>query len=113
MIVATFMLINLCGLQIGMGGGVLVSMVCFIYEYASVPVVQRVRLRSNVIRSLPLSSQLNDLQDQVITLRCRGYVFFGSTLQVYGEVGGALSTLIACADFGSPLIASDAILMQL
>ena len=89
-IVATFMLINLCGLQIGMGGGVLVSMVCFIYEYASVPVVQRVRLRSNVIRSLPLSSQLNDLQDQVITLRCRGYVFFGSTGQVCGRVGGAL-----------------------
>ena len=44
---------------------------------------------------------------------CRGYVIFGSTLQGYGEVGGALSTLIACADFGSPLIASDAILMQL
>ena len=43
---------------------------------------------------------------------CRGYVIFESTLQGYGEVGGALSTLIACADFGSRLIVSDETLME-
>ena len=85
-ILATFMFINLFGLEVGMGGGVLIAMICFIYDYAKVPVVQRVKLRSNVIRSLPLSSSLNDLQDQIITLRCRGYVFFGSTLQIMDTV---------------------------
>ena len=69
-----------------MASGVLVAMASFIYDYAKVPVVQRVKLRSNVIRSLGASSSLNDLQDQVITLRCRGYVFFGSTLQIMDSV---------------------------
>ena len=74
--------INLFGLELGMSIGILMSMVSFIYDYARVPVVNRVKLRSNVIRSLPLSSLLADKQDQIITLRCRGYIFFGSTLQV-------------------------------
>ena len=74
------------------GTGVLIAMICFIYDYAKVPVVQRVVLRSNVMRSLPLSSLLSQLQPQIITLRCRGYIFFGSTLQVqlgcWGDGGG-------------------------
>ena len=41
---------------------------------SQVPVVQRVKIRSNVIRSLPRSSRLGELQDQLITLKCRGWV---------------------------------------
>ena len=78
--------INLFGLELGMSIGILMSMVSFIYDYARVPVVNRVKLRSNVIRSLPLSSLLADKQDQIITLRCRGYIFFGSTLQIMDSV---------------------------
>ena len=44
---------------------------------------QRVSLRSNVMRSPVLSTHLADLQPSIITLRCRGYIFFGSTLQAY------------------------------
>ena len=40
----------------------------------------------SVIRSLPLSSLLTQLQPQIITLRCRGYIFFGSTLQIMEDV---------------------------
>ena len=64
-----------------MGVGVLTSMLFFIYDYAKVPVVQRTCVRSNVIRSLPLSSKLDALLPTIITLRCSGYIFFGSTLQ--------------------------------
>ena len=49
--------------------GVLIAMGTFIYDYARVPVVQVVKLRSNVIRSLPLSSLLADQQERIITLR--------------------------------------------
>ena len=45
-ILVTFAGINLFGLELGMGAGVLIAMVCFIYDYAQVPVVSRVRLRS-------------------------------------------------------------------
>ena len=69
-----------------MGAGLLVAMISFIYDYARVPVVARVKLRSSVIRSLPLSALLADLQDQIITLRCRGYIFFGSTIQIMDSV---------------------------
>ena len=79
-ILLTFLFINLFGLEIGMCAGVVFSMVTFIYDYARVPVVQRVKLRSNVIRSLPLSAMLAESQDQLITLRCRGYTVFGSTI---------------------------------
>lgn len=85
--------------------------------------IQRVTLRSNLIRSLPISSLLSQLQPQVmslkgvitnvcahatssthdmygsgrtshlvpvlpqvITMRCRGYIFFGSTLQIMDDV---------------------------
>ena len=85
-IISTFVLINLCGLELGMACGVLIAMISFIYDYARVPVVTRVKLRSNVIRSIPLMTKLADLQDQIITLRCRGYIFFGSTLQIMESV---------------------------
>ena len=71
-IVATFLLINFFGLGVGMGGGVLIAMACFIYDYAKVSVVNAVKLRSNVIRSVPLSAQLADVHDQIVTMRCRG-----------------------------------------
>ncbi len=78
----TFLLVNLVGLELGMACGVLASMAQFILDYARVPVVQRVSLRSNVMRSPVISTHLADLQPSIITLRCRGYIFFGSTLQV-------------------------------
>ena len=85
-ILCTFFMINLVGLELGMACGVLVAMASFIYDYAKVPVVQRVKLRSNVIRSLPVSSTLAEEQEQIITLRCRGYIFFGSTIQIMDSV---------------------------
>ena len=85
-ILTTFLGINLLGLELGMCLGLLVAMVSFIYDYARVPVVQRVKLRSSVIRSLPLSALLADQQEQIITLRCRGYIFFGSTIQIMDSV---------------------------
>ena len=39
-ILATFLFINLFGLELGMSGGVLLSLVSFVYDYARVPVVQ-------------------------------------------------------------------------
>ena len=35
-IIATFLMINLGGLEIGMASGVLIAMVSFIYDYAKV-----------------------------------------------------------------------------
>ena len=34
------------------------------------------------MRSPELSSVLDELQPAVMTLRCRGYIFFGSSVQV-------------------------------
>merc|ERR1712087_912674 len=70
--------------------GVIISMVHFIFDYARVPVVQRLTLRSNVMRSLPLAKRLAQLQPQLITMRCRGYIFFGSTLQIMQDVLGSV-----------------------
>jgi SulP family sulfate permease len=82
----TFLLINLGGLEIGMACGVLVAMLHFILDYARVPVVQRISLRSNVMRSPELASVLDELQPAVMTLRCRGYIFFGSSVQITNDV---------------------------
>ena len=84
----TFLLINLGGLEIGMACGVLVAMLHFILDYARVPVVQRVPLRSNVMRSPELASVLDELRPAVMTLRCRGYIFFGSSVQITNDVLG-------------------------
>jgi len=65
----TFLLINAFDLEIGMACGVLVAMLHFILDYARVPVVQRVALRANVMRSPELSSVLDELQPAVMTLR--------------------------------------------
>ena len=86
----TFGLINLVGLELGMACGVLAAMLQFILDYARVPVVQRVTLRSNVMRSPMLSSVLASLQPQIIQLRCRGYIFFGSTVQIMDDVLGSV-----------------------
>ena len=51
-----------------MACGVLVAMLHFILDYARVPVVQRVALRANVMRSPELSSVLDELQPAVMTL---------------------------------------------
>jgi len=85
-ILLTFLFINLIGLELGMSAGVLVAMTHFILDYARVPVMQRVSLRSNVLRSIPLQNLLAQLQLKMITLKCRGYIFFGSTLQIMDEV---------------------------
>ena len=71
-----------------MACGVLVAMLHFILDYARVPVVQRVALRANVMRSPELSSVLDELQPAVMTLRCRGYIFFGSSVQARVRVRG-------------------------
>ena len=84
----TFLLINLGGLEIGMACGVLVAMLHFILDYARVPVVQRIPLRSNVMRSPELASVLDELRPAVMTLRCRGYIFFGSSVQITNDVLG-------------------------
>ena len=53
----TFLLINLVGLELGMASGVLIAMFTFILDYAKQPVVARVTLRSNVMRSPALSAE--------------------------------------------------------
>lgn len=85
-VLATFSAINLLGLEVGMLVGVAVSMTHFIFDYSYVPLVERLALRSNVIRSLPLSAALVELAPQTLIFRCRGYIFFGSTLQLMDEV---------------------------
>jgi len=66
----TFLLINLVGLELGMASGVLIAMFTFILDYAKQPVVARVTLRSNVMRSPALSAYLTAMMPQVIMLRC-------------------------------------------
>ena len=68
----TFLLINLVGLELGMASGVLIAMFTFILDYAKQPVVARVTLRSNVMRSPALSAYLTAMMPQVIMLRCHG-----------------------------------------
>ena len=68
----TFLLINLVGLELGMASGVLIAMFTFILDYAKQPVVARVTLRSNVMRSPALSAYLTAMMPQVIhAARCR------------------------------------------
>ena len=86
----TFLLINLVGLELGMASGVLIAMFTFILDYAKQPVVARVTLRSNVMRSPALSAYLTAMMPQVIMLRCRGYIFFGSTLKILNDVMGSV-----------------------
>lgn len=64
------------------------------------PVVQRVTLRSNVIRSLRFSSVLVRLQRQIITMRCRGYIFFGSARQILKEVMSSVAVYSQLSDQG-------------
>ena len=82
-------------------------MVTFIYDYARVPVVTRVKLRSNVVRSLPLSSLLAEAQDQIITLRCRGYIFFGSTLQIMDSVMRSVTLPPSAASLAAHLVPAE------
>lgn len=109
----TFFAICWLGLELGMAAGVLMAMSLFIYDYARVPVAQRVRLRSNVMRPAHHSAVLADQMRRVITLRCNGYIFFGSTMTISKEVlsqvvwsddedkGDKLSTLFVIFDFAN------------
>ena len=90
-ILLTFGAINCFGLEVGMCGGVLIAMCHFIIDYASAPVVRRIDVRSTVLRSFAHSRALAGEQTRLISLRCRGYIFFGSTLRIMEDVLSAVS----------------------
>eukprot|EP00053_Salpingoeca_punica_P006959 m.64598 g.64598 ORF g.64598 m.64598 type:complete len:858 (-) comp13933_c1_seq1:66-2639(-) len=82
----TFIAINGLNLEYGMLVGVGLSVLVFIFEYASARNTRKLRSQSNVIRSFGQRRFLNSMHSSIVTIELHGHVFFGTALRMLREI---------------------------
>jgi SulP family sulfate permease len=84
---ASFIAINLFGVEIGMLCGVLAQILAFVFMYArSGNLLTQRYWHSNVIRGFKQRSLTSKLHKDIVTLELHGYVFFGSATRILEAV---------------------------
>ena len=91
-----FLVIGSFGFLVGVGVGVLASVLIFIVHYSRIKVINRIltgmSLRSNVDRSSEQRQLLREKGNQILALRLQGFLFFGTAHTLYQEVKGRMSS---------------------
>ncbi|KAH9109121.1 hypothetical protein LEN26_005710 [Aphanomyces euteiches] len=81
-VLATFVLINIFGLESGMLGGLVCAMTNFVFTYSEGVSVVKTFSRSRVQRNYQDRQYLSKHQSQIVTLELHGYFFFGSSIRL-------------------------------
>ncbi|RHY22511.1 hypothetical protein DYB25_006857 [Aphanomyces astaci] len=85
-VVATFVLINLLGLESGMLGGLVCAMTNFVFTYSEGVSVAKMFSRSRVQRNYQDRQYLTKHQSQIVALELHGYFFFGSSIRLVEHI---------------------------
>ena len=85
--VLSFLSMQMCGIEMGMGVGVLLSMASFVFTYSQLQSVSAAYLRSStVVRTFEDRQLLIASRGKVVTISLDGYIFFGSAVQILEDV---------------------------
>ena len=89
-VVTIALAINTVGFLEGVGLGLMFAVILFVMDYSRTPVVfarhDGVAYRSNVVRSIQYADILHEYGQQVMILRLRGHLFFGTAHQLLDHV---------------------------
>ncbi|KAF0683474.1 Aste57867_24508 [Aphanomyces stellatus] len=97
-VLATFVLINIFGLESGMLGGLVCAMTNFVFTYSEGVSVVKAFSRSRVQRNYQDRHFLSKHQSQIITLELHGYFFFGSSIRLMEHIKNNIYVDITKAD---------------
>ncbi|OQR91081.1 Sulfate Permease (SulP) Family, partial [Thraustotheca clavata] len=106
LVLATFVLINLFGLEQGMILGLVCAMTNFVFSYAEGVSVVKTLSRSRVQRSYQERKFLRQHQSQIVTLELHGYFFFGSSIRLMECIKNSIYVLQSKATEATPLLRS-------
>ncbi|TMW61102.1 hypothetical protein Poli38472_013565 [Pythium oligandrum] len=97
---ATFIFLNVFGVQLGLAAGVGLAALCFLIEYARSEAVRVVQSTSDVIRTAEQHELLHGgsaveedawlKKQRVVTLQLHGHIFFGSVVHIQERVKEAV-----------------------
>ncbi|ETV92453.1 hypothetical protein H310_13328 [Aphanomyces invadans] len=85
-VVSTFVLINVLGLESGMLGGLVCAMTNFVFTYSEGVSVLKMFSRSRVQRNYQDRQYLTKHQCQIVALELHGYFFFGSSIRLVEHI---------------------------
>ncbi|KDO33892.1 hypothetical protein SPRG_01772 [Saprolegnia parasitica CBS 223.65] len=108
LVLATFVLINLFGLEQGMILGLICAMTNFVFSYAEGVSVVKTLSRSRVQRSYQERQFLRAHQGQIVTLELHGYFFFGSSIRLMEVIKKSIYVAHAKATEATPLLLMEA-----
>ncbi|OQR95113.1 Sulfate Permease (SulP) Family [Achlya hypogyna] len=108
LVLATFVLINLLGLEQGMIAGLICAMTNFVFSYAEGVSVVKTLSRSRVQRSYQERQFLRAHQSQIVTLELHGYFFFGSSIRLMEVIKKSIYVAQTRATEATPLLLLEA-----
>eukprot|EP00039_Didymoeca_costata_P030147 m.28074 g.28074 ORF g.28074 m.28074 type:complete len:986 (+) comp7970_c0_seq1:124-3081(+) len=85
-VLATFVLILLTNLEVGMLLGIALSVLAFAIQYARSKQTKRLRSSSNVVRGFSDRAYLSRMKSSIVSFELHGHVFFGSAIQILKEI---------------------------